>query len=130
NLKQSINLTLLFLMLLVAPPCLALTTDKDQPIEIEADTAELDDKKNVTIYSGNVIVVQGSIRMTGEKMTVYYTEDSDLETVVMVGNPATYKQLPDKSDVYDEAEAKRMEYYNPRNLIVLINNAIVKQEGL
>ena len=27
----------------------ALSTDKDQPIEIEADSAELDDKKGVTL---------------------------------------------------------------------------------
>lgn len=107
-----------------------LATDKDQPIEIEADAAELDDKKNVTVYTGNVIVVQGSIRMTGDKMTVYYTENNDLESVIMVGDPATYKQLPDDSDVYDEARAKRMEYYSPKNLIVLIDNAEVKQEGL
>lgn len=107
-----------------------LASDKDQPIEIEADAAELDDKKSVTVYTGNVVVVQGSIHMTGDKMTVYYTEDNDLESVIMVGDPATYKQLPDDSDVYDEAQAKRMEYYSPKNLIVLINNAEVKQEGL
>jgi lipopolysaccharide export system protein LptA len=108
----------------------ALTTDQDQPIEIEADTAELDDQKGVTIYKGNVIVVQGSIRMTGETMTVYYTRNNDLDTVIMEGRPATYRQLPDNSEIYDEAEALRMEYYGLKNLIVLIDNAVVKQEDL
>ncbi|RKZ72022.1 MAG: hypothetical protein DRQ48_01570, partial [Gammaproteobacteria bacterium] len=28
----------------------ALSTDKDQPIEIEANSADLDDEKGVTIY--------------------------------------------------------------------------------
>ena len=106
----------------------ALSTDKNQPIEIQADSAELDDKKGVTVYHGNVVVTQGSIRMTGDTMTVHYTKDQDLETVIMEGHPATYRQLPDKSEVYDEAEALRMEYYGLKNLIVLIDNAQVKQE--
>lgn len=130
NLKARIKFTLLILVMQWSIPAFALTTDKDQAIEIEADSAELDEQKSVTVYTGNVIVVQGSIRMTGDKMTVYYNDGSDLESVIMVGNPATYKQLPDDSDVYDEAQAKRMEYYSPKNLIVLIDNAIVKQEGL
>lgn len=111
-------------------PAWPLSTDKNQPIEIEADAAELDDQKGVTVYTGNVVVTQGSIRMTGDKMTVYYTNDNDLDTVIMLGQPATYKQLPDNSQVYDEAEALRMEFYNLKNLIVLIDNALVKQEGL
>jgi len=108
----------------------ALSTDKDQPIEIEADSAEFDEKKGVTIYHGNVIVIQGSIRMTGNTMTVYFTEDEDLETVIMEGQPATYRQLPDDKEVYDEAEALRMEYHELKSLIVLIDQALVKQKGL
>lgn len=129
-LNKPINLCLLLTGLIIFNQSVALTTDQNQPIEIEADTAELDDQKGVTTYAGNVIVVQGSIRMTGEKMTVYYTKDNDLDTVIMEGHPATYRQLPDNSEVYDEAEALRMEYYGLKNLIILIDNAVVKQETL
>ena len=107
----------------------ALSTDKDQPIEIEADSADLDDAKGVTIYRGNVVLTQGSVRMTGETMTVYFT-DAELDTVIMEGKPARYRQLPDNSKIYDEAEALRMEYYELKNLIVLIDKASFKQEGL
>ena len=106
----------------------ALSTDKEQPIEVEADAGELDDINNITIYTGDVVVTRGSIRMTGDKMTVYYNENNDIETLIMDGNPATYRQLPDNSKVYDEAEAKRMEYYELRNLVILLKNAKVRQE--
>lgn len=129
-LNKLINACLLLTGLIIHNHSVALTTDQDQPIEIEADTAELDDQKGVTTYTGNVIVTQGSIRMTGDKMTVYYTKDNDLDTVIMEGRPATYRQLPDKSEDYDEAEALRMEYYGLKNLIVLINNAVVKQKDV
>jgi lipopolysaccharide export system protein LptA len=107
----------------------ALSTDKDQLIEIEADTADLDDEKGITIYRGNVVTTQGSVRMTGDIMTVYFT-DGELDTLIMEGNPATYRQLPDDSKVYDEAEALRMEYYELKNMVILIDKASFKQEGL
>ena len=118
------------LLLMLALPAHALSTDKDQPIEVEADTAELDEVKNVSIYRGNVIVIQGSIRMTGDVMTVYQTDSDDLDHLIMEGKPATYKQLPDDSKIYDEAQALRMEYHEIKNKVILINQAVVTQEGL
>jgi lipopolysaccharide export system protein LptA len=108
---------------------LGLSTDKDQPIQVEADTAELDDKNNVSVYTGDVVLTQGSIRMTGDKMTVYNTEDDELDTLIMEGSPATYRQLPDDSDVYDEAEAKTIKYFELKHQVILIDNAVVRQEG-
>ncbi len=111
------------------PPVFALSTDKDQPIEVEADEAELDDRNNVSIYRGNVVVTQGSIEMTGDIMTVYNTEGHELDHIIMEGNPATYKQLPDDSETYDQATALRIEYNELKSLVVLVRDAWVKQEG-
>lgn len=107
-----------------------LASDKDQPIEVEADTAELDDAQKLSIYRGNVIVTQGTIRMTGDVMTVHQTEDGELDTLILEGRPATYRQLPENSAIHDEAEALRMEYYELRNYVILIREALVTQEGL
>jgi lipopolysaccharide export system protein LptA len=103
----------------------ALSTDKQKDIEIEADSAEMDDLKGITIYRGDVVVTQGSIHMTGHTMTVHFAENGDMELVVMQGNPATYRQLPDNSKTYDEAEARQMEYYALKDYIILIDNALV-----
>ncbi len=123
------SIVFVFASLLFTTSIWALSTDKDQPIEIEADAAELDDEKGVTIYRGNVILTQGSVRMTGDTMTVYFT-NGELDTMIMEGKPATYRQLPDDSKIYDEAEALRMEYYELKNLVILIDKASFKQEGL
>lgn len=114
---------------LISQPASALSTDKEQALEIEANAGNLDNINNTSIYTGNVIVVQGSIRMTGDKMTVYFTDDKDIESLVMEGEPATFRQMPDNSTVYDEARSRRMEYFRSKNLIVLINKAQVKQKG-
>lgn len=108
----------------------ALSTDKQQDIEIEADSAEMDDLKGITIYRGDVVVIQGSIRMTGHTMTVYFDDNGDMELVIMQGTPATYRQLPDDSDNYDEAEALQMEYYALKDYIILKEKALVtKPDG-
>lgn len=126
-----LNKYLLTILLLLSPFAVqALSTDKQQDIEIEADSADLDDIKGVSVYRGNVIVIQGSIRMTGDVMTVHFDDNGDMELVIMDGRPATYKQLPDDSQVYDEAEALRMEYYSLKDYVILINEALVTQEGL
>ena len=129
NPNRVVTILLACLLAQVTIPAMSLSTDQQQSIEVEADAAELDDARKVSIYTGNVVVVQGSIRMTGEKMTVYHTEDSQLDRLIMEGHPATYRQLPDNVEVYDEAEGMVIEYYELRNLVVLIENARVKQEG-
>jgi len=120
---------LLFIGLFFTAGAWALSTDKDQPIEIEADAADLDNEKGITIYRGNVVLTQGSVRMTGDIMTVYFNDD-ELDTLIMEGKPARYRQLPDSSNIYDEAEALRMEYYELKSLVILIDKASFKQEGL
>lgn len=108
----------------------ALSTDKQKDIEIEADSAEMDDLNGITIYRGDVVVVQGSIRMTGHTMTVHFDDSGDMELVIMEGTPATYRQLPDDSEAYDEAEALQMEYYALKDYIILKEKALVtKPDG-
>lgn len=108
----------------------ALSTDKEQDIEIEADTADMDDLNGITVYRGDVVVVQGSIRMTGHTMTVHFDDNGDMELVIMQGTPATYRQLPDNSENYDEAEALQMEYYALKDYIILKEKALVtKPDG-
>ena len=127
---EKINILVLLFLTLVFNSAYCLSTDSEQNIEIEADTAEMDDVKNITTYRGNVIVTQGSIRMSGHTMTVYFDDNRDMRLVIMDGTPAKYRQLPDNSNVYDEAEALRMEYYALKNYVILIDQALVTQEEL
>ncbi len=121
---------IVILLMFISSSVMALSSDKQQDIEIEANSAEMDDVKGISIYRGDVVVIQGSIKMTGDVMTVHFDENGDMELVIMDGKPATYKQLPDDSKIYDEAEALRMEYYVLKDYVILINKALVTQEGL
>ena len=89
---QKIKILTIIFFTFVVNYAYCLSTDSEQNIEIEANTAEMDDVKKVTVYRGNVIVTQGSIRMTGHTMHVYFNENNDMKLVIMDGTPAKYRQ--------------------------------------
>lgn len=113
-------------LLCAASACFALSTDFEQPIEIEADFAELDDEEGTTVYIGNVVVVQGSIRMTGDRLRVNFTPTRDLKDAYLEGRLATFKQTPDAGEDI-EGEAITIEYHALENMIYLIEKAKVTQ---
>lgn len=51
----------------------------DKPIQIESDKLEVDQNKNVAIFTGNVSVVQGPTLLKAGRLTVYYTGDKKKE---------------------------------------------------
>lgn len=120
----------LILLLLAALPgsSTALTEDKNKPMLIEADSAELDDKKGISIYRGNVKVTQGTLVLTGTTMTVY-NEGDDINKVVVTGSPATYRQRPDGKQEDIHAKAQLMEYYKSPERVILTKQAEVEQGG-
>ena len=114
---------------LAAPSwCHALSSDRDQPMMIEADRVELDDATGVSIYTGNVKVTQGTLILTGDRMTVHNQGD-DINKVLMDGTPATYKQRPDGKEHDVNAKSKRMEYYTNPERVILLEQAEVDQAG-
>ena len=54
----------------------ATSQNRDQPIQIEAASLEMRDKKKEATLSSNVKVVQGDTTMTSEKLVVFYESSS------------------------------------------------------
>jgi len=105
----------------------ALSTDRDQPVNIESDWAQADDTKRVTVYKGKAIVVQGSIRITGDEVTMFFDGDHNMQELIAVGRLARFRQLPDGKKEYQRAKARRIEYYVDRNTMILIGDASLSQ---
>lgn len=51
--------------------------DPDAPIEIEADTLEVEQNTQTATFIGNVVAVQGAIRLRSDRLIVTYAEKSD-----------------------------------------------------
>ncbi len=118
----------LLLLLAVMPAATwGLATDRDQPIHIEADSASLDENTGISVYTGNVHLSQGTLKLQGETMTVH-SDGDQVSKIVLTGDPATFVQRPDENDVDLNAEAGIMEYYASDERIILLKAAHVWQD--
>jgi len=106
----------------------ALPDDRNQPINIEANEAEKNDKKGITTYKGNVVITQGSIRMSGD-LIIVYDNNGTVEKIVSKGKPAHFKQKPDLQSEDMIAEALNLEYDINKETLLLEEKALLKQNG-
>jgi lipopolysaccharide export system protein LptA len=98
------------------------------PINIEADNAKIIEKEGKSIYSGNVVLIQGNIRMTADMVTVQSSEGK-LTQIIARGKPVTYheKNQPNGEDI--SGEANLLEYHAVEDRILLLDNAKLSQGG-
>jgi lipopolysaccharide export system protein LptA len=124
--KQINKYCLMLLLGFYSAANFALESDKDQPITIDSNTATYDDASETSIYTGNVISVQGSLRVESDKLVVHF-KDGDADKLIFTGNKARFKQTPKEGDEDITGEALTGEYYPKKNLLVLIEKATVWQ---
>lgn len=125
-----LTVTLMTSLLLSAPAALALESDNSQPATIEADEVEFDFRTGTRTYKGDVVVVQGTLRITGEKLVVQYGEQEDqIESATSWGNPATFKQRPEGKDDDVYGEGNEIILDEIENTLTLIENAVMTQAG-
>lgn len=124
-------LTSFFAVLLTGFPLLvmALPSDREKPINIEADHAQMDDRQGVTQYKGDAILTQGTLKITGDVITFFYNENRELEKAVAEGQLATYRQVHKVGDEPVRAKGLQMEYYAGEQKIYLIGDGYVWQSG-
>jgi len=109
---------------LCAAGAVALPSDNEQPIDIVADRAEADDQRQITVYRGDVVFEQGTIRITGDVLTIHYDENREVTKMVVLGEPAHFQQQPDEASTeLQRSRARRMEYYTQQDVVVLLGDA-------
>lgn len=107
----------------------ALPEDRNQPIRVQADTAELDDRQGVAVYRGDVVITQGTLKITGNAVTITQDENGDVEVFTAVGKPAYYEQKPAADKPLVKAYGLTIQYFADNERIVLLDQAKVVQEG-
>lgn len=104
----------------------AEAADKEKPIDLEADSVKVDDAKQISTYTGNVILTQGTLIIHADKLIV--REDSaGFQHSTSVGNPTTFKQKSEGKNEYMEGSARRIEYDGRMDKVLLYTKAWVKR---
>jgi len=127
------RLTRLLLLLPViffctTPLVLALPSDKDAPVEIEADSADINQKTNTTTYRGNVFIKQGSMELHADKVVIGYKNRKPSQ-LTATGNPARFKQRPEKNKAWVTGQGKRIVYDINSEELTLTDNAVLTQNN-
>jgi lipopolysaccharide export system protein LptA len=123
--KPLLGLSLL-LCLLSPLPLSALSSDKDQPMHLEADSVSIDDASGVSLYEGNVVITQGSLQLWADQLWIH-RKDGKTQKIVSEGNPTHFRQLMDNSGEEMKGHAQRAEFYLDRDQLLLLDNAVLEQ---
>lgn len=95
--------------------------DTDLPVEVTADNLSVDQDSGIAIFTGNVLIGQGEMRLSAPRvLVVYLAEQKGIERMEATGG-VTLVSGP------DAAESDKADYYVADGEIVMIGNVLVDQ---
>jgi lipopolysaccharide export system protein LptA len=122
------RVALLAALALASSVAVALPGDTEQPIRITTDEALRDEKTGRTVYQGNVELIQGTIKITADRITFYRVEQEG-DKIIAEGSPARMQQQPEADSALMHAHGDIIEYYRAEERVQLRDNARVEQDG-
>jgi lipopolysaccharide export system protein LptA len=127
---QTVKRATLFSILILLLPLqlFALSSDGQQPINVEADSLEVRDQENISIYTGNVRLNQGSLEFRCERLTLHFNDEKELVLMEMTGTPATFRQLDDDNEEMN-GHAQQLQYRQSESILVMSGNAQFSHKG-
>jgi lipopolysaccharide export system protein LptA len=106
--------------------------DREKPLNYEANNGECDDLKQVCVLAGDVVLVKGTMRATGERVQIRKDPEGYQYGLIEAapGKLATFRQKRDSSqpavEEYVEGYAERVEYNEKADTVKLIGRARVR----
>jgi lipopolysaccharide export system protein LptA len=105
------------------------TQNRDQPIQIEAATLEMRDKKKEATFAGNVKVIQGDTTMTSKTLVVFYESNQASTTAPAADPKAAAKPAPIQSSTPGPGGSSSIRRLEARgNVIVTQKDQVVTGE--
>jgi lipopolysaccharide export system protein LptA len=98
-----------------------VSDNKGLPVEITADSLSVDQKAGTAIFTDNVVIVQGEMRLSAQKVVVVYREETgEIAKVEASGDVVLVSGE-------DAAESDQADYNVEDGTIVMSGNVLVAQ---
>ncbi|RPE81019.1 lipopolysaccharide transport periplasmic protein LptA [Vulcaniibacterium tengchongense] len=111
---------------LLPAAALAKSSDRNQPMDLDADSTDCSINDNAPCtFRGNVNIVQGTLNIRAATADVRRS-NGEIQTVKLTGAPATMNQELDDGSQF-KARASQVDYDVTRETVVLTGNAFVEQ---
>jgi lipopolysaccharide export system protein LptA len=99
----------LLLLAALASPAQAERADRNKPVNVEADSMQYDDLKQVNTFSGNVTMVKGTIVIRADRLVIRQDPEG-YQYGTAYGNPATFRQKREGVDQFIVGVGQQLEY--------------------
>lgn len=122
----AVSLTLLAATLSLSPMALGKSSDRNQPMDVQADNSDalMADESDSTL-NGNVVITQGTLEIKADRAVIHRSK-GDIDRVTLTGGPVVMKQVNDSGEPMN-AQASTIVYTLSSDLIVLKGNVIIDQ---
>lgn len=103
--------------------------DRSKPMNVESDAMRYDDLKQVSVFSGNVVLTKGSILIRGTQIEVRQDPDGYQYGLVTgaPGKQAFFRQKRDGVDEFIEGEGEVIEYDGKFDAVRFIKKAQMRR---
>jgi lipopolysaccharide export system protein LptA len=112
-------------------PLAASGRDNKSPIEINADALEVFQEENKAIFTGHVVVIQGTVRLKSEKMTVHYRQQEEKKGQDM--GAGAIRRIDVEGNVFlstpEETASGTSGVYDVEHQQIVLNNNVVLTRG-
>lgn len=99
----------------------AASQDRDAPVEVTADSLAINQSDGTAVYSGDVVIVQGEMRLAAARVLVVYDEGAGTIDRLEASGGVT---LVSGSEA---AEASRADYDIENGTVVMSGNVLMTQ---
>lgn len=108
---------------------LALPGDRNEPIQIQAMSAERDAQTGVTTYQGDVEVIQGSLLINADSVVLHTDNNNKLTEVTATGKPARFQQQLKGPNDLVKSHANTIIYNVAKDVITLRGDGKIDQSS-
>jgi len=97
-----------------------LSQNTEEPVEVAAERLTVDQDNGDAIFTGDVVIGQGDMRMAAQEVKVFYTEEGGVSRMFATGGVTLVT-------AEEEMEAAEVEYLLDDDIMVLSGNVLFVQ---
>jgi len=119
----------LVLACLAGGSALAERADRDRPMNVEADALRYDDVRQVSVFTGRVVLTKGTILIRGARVEVRQDPDGSQFGRVLAepAQPAFFRQKREGLDEFIEGEGLAIDYDGRADTVRFTGNAQLRR---
>jgi lipopolysaccharide export system protein LptA len=124
--RHAASFSLAILALAFTLPAAALKTDRDHPMDVNADHFDGSTSGGLSTLTGSVKITQGTLAVDADKAVVHQSDKREIVRAVLTGKPAHLAQDLDEGGRL-KARAGEIDYDIAAETVVFTGDVVIEQ---